>query len=256
MKPVRVIPCLDVKGGRVVKGVAVVGLRDAGDPVELADHYVQEGADELVFLDISATNEGRSTMVEVVARVAEKVSIPFTVGGGIGSLADMERVLAAGADKVSIASAAVRNPGLVQEGAKRFGSSRIVVAIDAQRRSDAGDWEVMTHGGSQPSGRNVVEWARQVEALGAGEILLTSVGHDGKKEGYDLDLLRAVTDAVTIPVIASGGAGRLEHFADAVTIGGASAVLAASLFHFRELTIRQVKEYLAAQGIPVQRPSV
>jgi cyclase len=255
MNPIRVIPCLDVKDGRVVKGVSFVGLRDAGDPVELAVDYVREGADELAFLDISATNEGRATMIEVAARVAEVVSIPFTVGGGIGSLADMERVLAAGADKVSIASAAVRNPELVQSGAQAFGSSRIVVAIDAQASSGKGGWEVFTHGGSRATGLDAVEWAKRVEDLGAGEILLTSVGHDGKKEGYDLELLRAVTDAVTIPVIASGGAGQLAHFADAVTVGGAAAVLAASLFHFRELTIRQVKDYLAAQGIPVQRPA-
>ncbi len=251
MKSIRVIPCLDVKDGRVVKGVSFVGLRDAGDPVELAETYVREGADELFFLDISATSEGRSTMVDIVVQVAQAVSIPFSVGGGIGSLADMERVLEAGADKVSIASAAVRNPELVKEGARHFDSSRLVVAIDAQATGE-NRWEVMTHGGRQATGLDVVEWARRVEDMGAGEILLTSVGHDGKKEGYDLALLRAVTETVTIPVIASGGAGQLSHFADAVTVGGASAVLAASLFHFRELTIRQVKDYLAAQGIPVQ----
>lgn len=250
MKPIRVIPCLDVKDGRVVKGVAFVGLRDAGDPVELAVTYEREGADELAFLDISATNEGRTTMVSVVSQVAAAIAIPFTVGGGIGSVADMERVLAAGADKVSIASAAVRDPGLVREGAKHFGSSRLVVAIDAQQIGE-GRWEVMTHGGSRAAGWDAVEWARRAEDLGAGEILLTSVGHDGKKDGYDLALLKAITDAVTIPVIASGGAGKLEHFSEAVSVGGASAVLAASLFHFRELTIRQVKDFLASQGIPV-----
>lgn len=254
MKPIRVIPCLDVKDGRVVKGVAFVGLRDAGDPVELADAYEREGADELAFLDISATNEGRKTMVDVASRVAETITIPFLVGGGIGSVADMERVLAAGADKVSIASAAVREPDLIRQGARQFGSSRLVVAIDAQRIGK-NRWEVMTHGGSRPTGLDAVEWARRAEDLGAGEILLTSVDHDGKKEGYDLALLKAITDAVTIPVIASGGAGRLEHFAEAVTVGGASAVLAASLFHFRELTVRQVKDYLADQGIPVHRPA-
>ncbi|OUM88082.1 MAG: imidazole glycerol phosphate synthase subunit HisF [Bacillus thermozeamaize] len=252
MQTIRVIPCLDVKDGRVVKGVSFVGLRDAGDPVELASFYVREGADELVFLDISATNEGRATMVEVAAKVAEVVPIPFTVGGGIGSLEDMERVLEAGANKVSIASAAVRDPELIREGAKRFGSARIVVAIDAQATHEGKRWEVYTHGGQRATGLDAVEWARRVEELGAGELLLTSVEHDGKKEGYDLELLRAVADAVNIPVIASGGAGKLEHFLQAVKEGRADAVLAASLFHFRELTIRQVKEYLAAEGIPVR----
>lgn len=246
----RIIPCLDVKDGRVVKGVSFVQLRDAGDPVELAAFYNQEGADELVFLDISASQEGRATMIDVVRQVAKQVDIPFIVGGGISSVEDMERLLMAGADKVSLGTAAVQNPELIARGAERFGSSRIVVAIDARRTGDS--WEVYTHGGQRATGRDAVAWAREVERLGAGEILLTSMEQDGQKTGYDLALTRAVADAVEIPVIASGGAGTVEHFVQALTTGGADAALAASLFHFRELTVRQVKEALARAGVPVR----
>ena len=246
----RVIPCLDVKEGRVVKGTRFLGLRDAGDPVELARFYNEGGADELVFLDITATAERRRFMVDLAKKVRDAVAIPFIFGGGVRTLADMEELLAAGVDKVSLGTAAAANPELISQGAKAFGSKTIVVAVDA-KRTDSG-WEVYTHGGSTPTGLDVVAWARQVEEAGAGEILLTSMDADGTKEGYDNELNKAVTSAVGIPVIASGGAGKLEHFRDAFLLGGVDAVLAASLFHYGELTIGQVKEYLAGEGIPVR----
>ncbi len=254
----RIIPCLDVKDGRVVKGVQFVDLVDAGDPVEQAQVYDREGADELVFLDITATHEAREIVVHMVRRVADTVFIPFTVGGGIRTVEDMRAILLAGADKVSVNSAAVRNPALVQEGARRFGSQCIVVAIDAKRREGEAraargpGWDVYVAGGRIPTGLDVLAWARQVEALGAGEILLTSMDADGTQAGYDIELTRAVSDAVEIPVIASGGAGAPEHFAAALTQGGAAAALAASLFHFRKLRIRDLKRYLADQGIPIR----
>ncbi|MDQ4077026.1 MAG: imidazole glycerol phosphate synthase subunit HisF [Chloroflexota bacterium] len=248
----RIIPCLDVAEGRVVKGVNFVELRDAGDPVEQARVYDQAGADELVFLDISATHEGRKTMREVVRAVADQVFIPFTVGGGISTVEDMRAMLLAGADKISVNSAAVRNPEVITQGAQRFGSQCIVVAIDAKRRVDGGSWEVYVAGGRVPTGRDAVEWAREAEGRGAGEILLTSMDGDGTTEGYDLALTRTIADAVTIPVIASGGAGHVEHFAQALTEGGADAALAATLFHYRQLTIRDVKSYLRELGIPIR----
>lgn len=247
----RIIPCLDVDKGRVVKGVKFVSLRDAGDPVELAALYDREGADELVFLDITASAEGREIMCDVVKRVAEKVFIPFTVGGGIRTLEDIRNILTAGADKVAINTAAVKNPELISQAAEQFGRQCVVVAIDA-RRTSRGRWEVYIHGGRTPTGLDAVAWARRVVELGAGEILLTSMDRDGTKEGYDLELTRAVAEAVPVPVIASGGAGKLEHFAEALTEGKADAVLAASLFHFGVYSIRQVKEYLAARGITVR----
>jgi imidazole glycerol-phosphate synthase subunit HisF len=256
----RIIPCLDVKDGRVVKGVNFVDLVDAGDPVEQARVYDQEGADELVFLDITATHEARDIVVEMVRRVADTVFIPFTVGGGIRSVEDMRAILLAGADKVSINSAAVRNPEIVSEGAKRFGSQCIVVAIDARRRQGADldergpGWDVYVSGGRINTGLDAVEWAKKVEALGAGEILLTSMDGDGTLEGYDVELTRAISDAVAIPVIASGGAGRPEHFAAALTDGGAAAALAASLFHFKQLSIMDVKQNLQEAGVPVRIP--
>jgi cyclase len=247
----RIIPCLDVDAGRVVKGVKFVNLQDAGDPVELAAFYDQAGADELVFLDITASHEGRKTMVEVAGRAAEKVFIPFTVGGGIRTLEDIREMLQAGADKVAVNTAAVLTPELVAAGARKFGSQCIVVAIDA-RSSGAGRWEVLTHGGRRGTGKEVVAWAREVEELGAGEILLTSLDRDGTKDGYDLELTRAVSRAVKIPVIASGGAGKLEHLWEGLTLGEADAVLAASIFHYREYTIKQAKEFLAARGVTVR----
>jgi cyclase len=247
----RIIPCLDVTGGRVVKGTSFVNLRDAGDPVELAAFYNREGADELVFLDITASSDHRETMVDVVARTAEQVFIPLTVGGGIRTTEDMRRMLISGADKVSINTAAVQNPALVSEGAIRFGSQCIVVAIDAKRTAP-GRWEVYTHGGRRPTGQDAVEWAAQVCALGAGEILLTSMDADGHQDGYDLDLTAAVSDAVTIPVIASGGAGTLDHLYEAVTAGKADAALVASIFHYGQHTIRQAKLHLQAKGVPVR----
>jgi cyclase len=246
----RIIPCLDVMDGRVVKGVNFVNLRDAGDPVEYARVYDQEGADELVFLDITATHENRATTLDMVRRVADAVFIPFSVGGGIRTADDIRETLLAGADKVSINSAAVRTPELITEGAKRFGSQCIVVAIDP-RRVD-GRWVVHVSGGRVPTNKEAVAWAREVEDRGAGEILLTSMDRDGTKAGFDIEMTQAVAAAVGIPVIASGGAGALEHFAEALTVGGADAALAASLFHFRELSVLRVKQYLAAQGVPVR----
>ncbi len=248
----RVIPCLDVKDGRVVKGTNFVELRDAGDPVELAAMYDKSGADEVVFLDISASQERRGTLLDMARRTAEQVFIPFTVGGGIRTVADIRDILKAGADKISINTAAVQRPELIREGAEGFGSQCIVVAIDVRWIPQAQEWQVVTHGGTQETGREAVAWAQEVEALGAGEILLTSMDTDGVKDGYDLKATAAISGAVNIPVIASGGAGKLEHFRDAITMGKADAVLAASLFHFRELTVKEVKEYLIACGIPVR----
>jgi len=252
----RIIPCLDVHRGRVVKGVNFVNLRDAGDPVEQAAVYDEEGADELVFLDITATHEGREIMVDVVRRVADTVFIPFTVGGGLRTVEDMWQMLQAGADKVSLNSAAVRTPDIITEGARRFGSQCIVVAMDARRREPPGPgaspWEVYISGGRVPTGLDVVAWAKEVEERGAGEILLTSMDADGTQAGYDVELTRAVAQAVNIPVIASGGAGTPEHFYQVLTAGKAEAALAASLFHYRQLSIREVKAYLHARGIPVR----
>ncbi len=246
----RIIPCLDVKEGRVVKGVNFVNLRDAGDPVENARYYDEEMADELVFLDITASYEKRFIMIDVVRRVAEQVFMPFTVGGGIRTLEDIRALLKAGADKVSINTAAVKRPELVREAARAFGSQCIVVAIDAKRRGNS--WEVYIHGGRTPTGIDALEWAKRVEELGAGEILLTSMDRDGTKDGYDLELTRAVSEAVSIPVIASGGAGNLEHLYEGIVEGKADAVLAASIFHFREYSVRQAKEYLKSKGVPVR----
>ncbi|MDR7416813.1 MAG: imidazole glycerol phosphate synthase subunit HisF [Armatimonadota bacterium] len=247
----RVIPCLDVDAGRVVKGVRFVDLQDAGDPVELAALYDREGADELVFLDITASAEGRPILEEVVRRTAGEVFIPLTVGGGIRSVEDVRRMLRAGADKVAMNTAAVQQPALVREAARIFGSQCVVVAIDARRRAP-GRWEVYTHGGRVPTGLDVVAWAREVERLGAGEILLTSMDRDGTTEGFDLELTRSVSEAVGIPVIASGGAGNPAHFVEVLTEGKADAALAASIFHFGRVRIREVKEALSAAGIPVR----
>lgn len=247
----RVIPCLDVHAGRVVKGVSFVNLRDAGDPVEAAKAYNAAGADELVFLDITASSDERNIILDVVSRTAEQVFIPLTVGGGIRTVEDFRRILAAGADKISINSVALRNPALISDAASRFGSQCVVVAIDAKRRED-GTWSCYLNGGRVDTGRDAVEWAREAARLGAGEILLTSMDCDGQKTGYDIELTRAVTQAVRIPVIASGGAGALEHFSDAVQQTGCDAVLAASLFHFKELEIIDVKRHMRAQGIPVR----
>ncbi|HWB71082.1 MAG TPA: imidazole glycerol phosphate synthase subunit HisF [Egibacteraceae bacterium] len=252
----RVIPCLDVHGGRVVKGVRFVDLRDAGDPVELARVYDAEGADELVFLDISASSDERDTIYDVVAATAEQVFIPLTVGGGVRSAAHVRRLLGAGADKVSLNTAAVERPEVLSEAADAFGAQCVVAAIDARRRdprSGAAGWEVHTHGGRRPTGRDAVEWAAECERRGAGEVLLTSMDRDGSRQGFDLALLRAVGDAVGVPVIASGGAGNLEHMVEAVRDGRASAVLAASIFHFGEFRIGEVKQALAAAGVPVRR---
>ena len=247
----RIIPCLDVHEGRVVKGINFLNLQDAGDPVELAAFYDQEGADELVFLDISASHEGRKTMVDVVRETARQVFIPFAVGGGIGNIDDIRSILVAGADKVSINSAAVRNPDLIGEGARKFGSQCIVLAIDA-RLKDESSWEVYINGGRVPTGMDAVEWAQKAEKLGAGEILLTSMDKDGTKDGYDLKLTRAISDAVGIPVIASGGAGNLEHLYEGIEYGRADAVLCASIFHYREYTIEEAKKYLKEKGVPVR----
>jgi cyclase len=256
----RIIPCLDVKDGRVVKGVSFVNLRDAGDPVEAAQVYDQEGADELCFLDITASHENRKTILDVVARTADRVFMPLTVGGGIRTLDDIRALLKAGSDKVSINTAAVAEPDFVKAAAERFGTQCIVVAIDAKRRGDdakrraapARGWEVFTHGGRRPTGLEVVDWARKMEAAGAGEILLTSMDRDGTKDGYDLELTAAVSDAVSIPVIASGGAGTLEHLYEGLVRGRADAVLAASIFHYRDCTIPQAKTYLKERGIAVR----
>jgi cyclase len=256
----RIIPCLDVKDGRVVKGVNFVGLRDAGDPVEVAQRYDEEGADELTFLDITASHERRKIILEVVARTAETVFMPLTVGGGVREIQDVRDLLKAGADKVSINTAAVQQPDFVRAAAEKFGSQCIVVAIDAKRVSSGERrtmrheqlWEVYIHGGRTPTGLDAIEWARRMESYGAGEILLTSMDRDGTKEGYDIELTRAIADAVHVPVIASGGVGTLEHIYEGLTAGGATAALAASIFHYREYTVRQCKEFLAARGVPVR----
>ena len=248
----RIIPCLDVNAGRVVKGVNFVNLMDAGDPVEVAKIYDAEGADELVFLDITASSDKRDTVVDMVERVGDQVFIPFTVGGGIRTVADMQKILRAGADKVSVNSAAIDNPDLIREGAEKFGSQCIVLAIDAKKRSDGDGWTVYKHGGRIDTGLDAVEWAKRGVGLGAGEILLTSMDGDGTKAGYDLALTRAISEAVGVPVIASGGAGTLEHFREALDEGGADAALAASLFHYKIMTIREVKEYLRNHGVPVR----
>ncbi len=248
----RIIPCLDVTQGRVVKGTSFTHLRDAGDPVELAAFYYKEGADELIFLDIGATPDGRDTMVDVVERVSEQVFIPLTVGGGLRSSDDMRRMLKAGADKISINTAAVQHPQLITEGAEKFGSQCIVVAIDARRVNSEPKWEVLTHGGRKPTGIDAVEWAKQAVALGAGEFMLTSWDADGQRMGYDLELTRVISESVTVPVIASGGAGNLEHLYEALVIGKADAVLAASIFHYRTYSIRQAKDYLSQRGIPIR----
>ncbi len=248
----RIIPCLDVKDGRVVKGINFVNLRDAGDPVEQAQVYDREGADELVFLDIIASHEKRGLMLDIARRVAESVFIPFTVGGGIASVDDIHAIISTGADKISINTAAVRRPKLITEGAKAFGSQAIVVAIDARKRLDSQGWEITTHGGRQRIGRDAVAWAKECQERGAGEILLTSMDADGTKAGFDVPLTRAITDVVSIPVVASGGAGVLEHFAEIFIKANASAALAASLFHFREIPIQAVKDYLTEKGILVR----
>ena len=248
----RVIPCLDCKNGRVVKGTNFIDLRDAGDPVEVATAYDKEGADEIVFLDITSTSDDRNTTGDLVRKVAEKVFIPFTVGGGIRTVDDFRTLLREGADKISVNSAAIDRPELIREAAEKFGSQCVVLAIDAKRRPGGG-WNIYKHGGRLDTGLDAIEWAKKAEALGAGEILLTSMDCDGTKSGYDIELTRAISDAVSIPVIASGGAGTLEHFYDALTEGGADAALAASLFHYKELEISQVKDYLADRGISVRR---
>lgn len=248
----RVIPCLDVTGGRVVKGVNFVALRDAGNPVELAAAYDEQLADELVFLDITASSDQRRTMVDVVKETAAQVFIPFTVGGGIRTAADIRTMLTAGADKVSLNTAALQQPALLSEGAKRFGRQCVVLAVDARRCGD-GRWEVYSHGGRTPTGRDVLEWVKEGVALGAGEILLTSMDADGTKDGYDIPLTRAVAEAVPVPVIASGGAGELSHFYEVLTVGKADAVLAASVFHFGKFRIKDVKEYLIARGVEMRR---
>lgn len=247
----RIIPCLDVRDGKVVKGVNFVGIREVGDPVECAMEYDRQGADEICFLDITATHEGRSTMIDVVRKTAEHVFVPLTVGGGIRSVEDFREILRAGADKVSVNSAAVKNPALISQAAEIFGSQCVVVAIDA-KRDGQGNFRVVVHGGRKDTGLDAVEWAKKCQELGAGEILLTSMDTDGCKEGFDLELTRAVCDAVTIPVIASGGCGRLEHFSQVFEETGADAALAASLFHFRELTVEEVKNHLAENNIPVR----
>ena len=248
----RIIPCLDVNKGRVVKGVNFVDLRDAGDPVEIAKAYDAAGADELVFLDITASCEDRDTVVDMVRQVAASVFIPFTVGGGIRTVEDFRKLLREGADKISVNSAAIDRPELIREAAQKFGSQCVVLAIDAKRRPDGG-WNIYKHGGRLDTGIDAVWWAKKAQELGAGEILLTSMDCDGTKAGYDIELTKAISQAVSIPVIASGGAGTLEHFYDALTEGGADAALAASLFHYKELEIRQVKDYLADSGISVRR---
>ena len=249
----RVIPCLDVKDGRVVKGVNFVNLRDAGDPVDLANAYDEQGADEVIFLDIPATHEGRKTTIAMASRASEEVHIPYAVGGGFKNVADMRQMIAAGADKVSLNSAALADPSIITAGALAFGSQAILVAIDAKRASDGSDrWTAYVHGGRKDTGIDAIEWAREAARRGAGEILLTSMDCDGSKDGFDIALTRTVARAVDIPVIASGGVGKLEHFAQGIIEGEADAVLAASVFHFGELTVRQVTEYMAKQGLPVR----
>lgn len=247
----RIIPCLDVHNGRVVKGVNFVDLKDAGDPVEIAKAYDAAGADELVFLDITASSDARNIILNLVHKTAEQVFIPFTVGGGIRTVEDFREILKAGADKISVNSAAIKRPELISEAAYKFGSQCVVVAIDAKRKED-GNFSVFLNGGRVDTGLDAIEWAKKAEELGAGEILLTSMDADGTKAGYDLEITKKVSDAVNIPVIASGGAGALPHFYDAITTGGADAVLAASLFHYKELTINELKEYLKGRGIPVR----
>jgi cyclase len=259
----RIIPCLDIKDGRVVKGTSFVGLRDAGDPLELAQRYNEQSADELVFLDITASKENRSTTIELATRLARELFIPFTIGGGISSLENMHSLVTAGADKVSVNSSAIRNPNLISEGAKRFGSQCIVVAIDARKRNlnsqkqDTKDkiskWEVFSHGGSLATGLDAVAWAGEMEARGAGEILLTSMDADGHQDGFELDLTATISGKLNIPVIASGGGGTFEHFLDALTIGKADAVLAASVFHYGKYTVSEVKEYLSQNNIPIRK---
>lgn len=248
----RIIPCLDVTGGRVVKGTNFVNLRDAGDPVELAAFYDRENADELVFLDITASSDGRATMLDVVRRTSEEVFIPFTVGGGIRAIEDIRVMLAAGADKVSVNTAAVQNPDLISEGAGKFGSQCIVLAVDAKRTAEPGKWEVYIHGGRTPTGIDALEWIKRAEEMGAGEILLTSMDCDGVKDGYDICLTRAVAELVNIPVIASGGVGNLEHIREGLVEGKADAALAASIFHFGEYSIRETKQYLHEKGVVVR----
>ena len=258
----RIIPCLDIKAGRVVKGTSFVSLRDAGDPLELAQRYNEQSADELVFLDITASNENRGTTIELVTRLARELFIPFTIGGGISTLDDIHALVTAGADKVSVNSSAISNPNLITEGAKRFGSQCIVVAIDARKRDlsrqdqhadDISKWEVFSHGGSRPTGLDAVAWAREMASRGAGEILLTSMDADGHQDGFELELTAAISGTLNIPVIASGGGGTFEHFRDALTIGKADAVLAASVFHYGKYTVSQVKEYLSEHSIPVRK---
>jgi cyclase len=248
----RIIPCLDVTGGRVVKGVNFVELRDAGDPVEIAARYNEQGADELTFLDITATSDDRDLILHMIEAVASQVFIPLTVGGGVRTVADVRRLLNAGADKVSFNSAAVANPEVIREASDKYGSQCIVVAIDAKARADGGGWDVYTHGGRRNTGLDAVEWAGRMATLGAGEILLTSMDRDGTKIGFDLELTRSVADAVPVPVIASGGVGALEHLAEGVTVGGADAVLAASIFHYGTYTVGEAKALMASRGIPVR----
>ncbi|MGB9682375.1 MAG: imidazole glycerol phosphate synthase subunit HisF [bacterium] len=248
----RIIPCLDVKDGKVVKGIHFLNLTDAGDPVELAEYYDKEGADELVFLDITASIEKRKTMVELVKATASRVFIPFTVGGGIGSIEDIRNILRAGADKVSLNTQAVKNPEIINEASRVFGSQCVVVAIDAARDQKIKGWRVYINGGSTPTELEAVRWAKEVERLGAGEILLTSIDTDGTQRGYDIELTKAISSSVNIPVIASGGAGRLEHLKEALIDGGASAVLLASLLHYKKYTIKEIKEYLKREGIPIR----
>ena len=248
----RIIPCLDVNNGRVVKGINFVDLRDAGDPVEVGAAYSKAGADELVFLDITASNERRATVADMVREVAKKVFIPFTVGGGIRTVDDVRAILREGADKVSVNSAAIDRPDLIAEAADKFGSQCVVLAIDAKRREDGSGWNIYKHGGRIDVGLDAIEWVKKAVDLGAGEILVTSMDCDGTKAGYDIELTRAVADAVSVPVIASGGAGTLEHFFEALTAGGADAALAASLFHYKELEINEVKKYLKEKGVPVR----
>ena len=258
----RIIPCLDIKAGRVVKGTSFVSLRDAGDPLELAQRYNEQSADELVFLDITASNENRGTTIELATRLARELFIPFTIGGGISTLDNIHALVTAGADKVSVNSSAISNPNLITEGAKRFGSQCIVVAIDARKRDlsrqdqhadDISKWEVFSHGGSRPTGLDAVAWAREMESRGAGEILLTSMDADGHQHGFELELTAAISGILNIPVIASGGGGDFEHFRDALTIGKADAVLAASVFHYGKYSVSQVKEYLSEHSIPVRK---